>query len=177
MFLSLSLSLSLSLKYKVILFLYYTYLPTVLTYLLHYLLGWQIFGRNLAEDWLLKDGITNDSGPTTNVTDNASNNVTDNSYSNSNTFFKNNTIGAIASLPDSQWCNNAKEDYYPDYFNWYFIIGVYNIPLNILCLMNVYIPVRDFLVSLSYTLLSNPINRYCPHAYMHDTTRHDTIDC
>ena len=83
-------------------------------------LGFQVFGRNLAQNWLLERD--ND--------------------------FQNTTIGAVASLPDSQWCSEVKEPYYPEYFNWYFIIGVYNIPLNILCLMNVYIPIRDFVVRI-----------------------------
>jgi hypothetical protein len=118
--------------------LLFTYIYNHLVFFAFYynyiIIGWQIFGRNLAENWLLSDGVANDSGPTTNTT----------------TTFKNKTIGAVASLPDSKWCNNVVEDYYPDYFDWYFIIGVFNIPLNILCLMNVYIPVRDFLVSFTF---------------------------
>ena len=85
-------------------------------------LGFQVFGRNLAQNWLIKRG----------------------------TVFHHTTIGAKASLPDSEWCPNTREPYYPEYFTWYFIIGVYNIPLNILCLMNVYIPIRDFVVRIPY---------------------------
>ena len=72
-----------------------------------------MFGRNLAEDWLEESS------------------------------HKARTIGAEASLPDSSWCEEAFPDYYPSYFTWYFVIGVYNMPLNILCLANVFIPVRD----------------------------------
>ena len=54
-------------------------------------------------------------------------------------------IGAVASLPESSWCEETFPQYYPDYMTWYFVIGVYNMPLNILCLANVFIPVRDFI--------------------------------
>ena len=80
-------------------------------------LGWQVFGRDLASSWLL-------SGPTGE--------------------FLPFTEGSIASLPDSEWCADTFEKYYPDYMTWAFVVGVYNIPLNILCLANVYIPVRDW---------------------------------
>ena len=81
-------------------------------------LGWQVFGRDLASSWLLSSDSTGEFLPF--------------------------TVGSIASLPDSEWCADAFEQYYPDYMTWAFVVGVYNMPLNILCLANVYIPVRDW---------------------------------
>lgn len=77
-------------------------------------LGWQVFGRDLASAWLLSD-----------------------SRGNLLPF----TVGSIASLPDSLWCPEA----FPGTTTWAFVVGVYNMPLNILCLANVYIPVRDWI--------------------------------
>lgn len=77
-------------------------------------LGWQVFGRNLAQDWLQSHDEPR-------------------------------TMGAVASLPASSWCAEAFPQYYPEYFSWPFVIGVYNMPLNILCLANVFIPVRDWI--------------------------------
>jgi hypothetical protein len=60
-------------------------------------LGWQVFGRNLASDWL---------------------------WSDLNGGYLPFTEGAKASLPDSEWCADTFPKYYPDYFTWYFVIGV-----------------------------------------------------
>jgi len=88
-------------------------------------LGWQVFGRNLASGWLY------------------------------NEFYQplpmNEQKGSIASLPDSQWCpyppypTDDPLHPYPSYFSWQLIVGIYNMPLNILCLINVYIPPRQWL--------------------------------
>lgn len=57
--------------------------------------------------------------------------------------------GPLASMPDSMWCDPPSlagfDPTVPDYLTWYFVIGVYNAPLNILCLVNVHIRPRDFL--------------------------------
>lgn len=85
-------------------------------------LGWQVFGRELAKGHLYD--------------------------ADRNPLPLNEQVGAKVSLPDSQWCPvppYSNEPMYPSYFSWPLIVGVYNIPLNILCLMNVYIPLRQCL--------------------------------
>jgi len=112
-------------------------------------LGYQVFGRNLATGWLL----TRDSQ--------------------GNFLSLEDQIGAIASMPDSSWCKlscfvylNRRCSYlmqlfstgsspppypeedgvypgYPAYLNWALVVGVYNMPLNVFCLLNVYIPLRQ----------------------------------
>jgi len=92
-------------------------------------LGYQVFGRNLANGWLL----TRDSQ--------------------GNFLSLEDQIGAIASMPDSKWCSSPppypEEDGvypgYPAYLNWALVVGVYNMPLNVFCLLNVYIPLRQCL--------------------------------
>ena len=60
-----------------------------------------------------------------------------------------NATGAVASLPPSQWCPHEYlagiDPGAPSYLTWYFAIGVYNIPLNIFCLINVHIRPLDCL--------------------------------
>mmetsp|Transcript_22216 Transcript_22216/g.52264 ORF Transcript_22216/g.52264 Transcript_22216/m.52264 type:complete len:481 (-) Transcript_22216:1243-2685(-) len=92
-------------------------------------LGWQLFGRNFAVGWL----FTTDS--------------------NGELLSLDSQKGAISSLPDSNWCAIPPpysalpegSPGYPSYLSWPLVVGVYNIPLNLLCLMNVYIPLRSFL--------------------------------
>jgi uncharacterized membrane protein YjjP (DUF1212 family) len=92
-------------------------------------LGWQVFGRNFAVGWLYS---------------------TD---SNNNLLSLEKQRGAIGSLPDSNFCaipppySALPEGTpgYPSYLSWPLVVGVYNMPLNLLCLMNVYIPLRSCL--------------------------------
>jgi len=116
-----------------------------------------VFGRNLATGWLL---TKDEQGNLLSLED---------------------QIGAIASMPDSSWCElscivylNRRCSYlmltyfnvhrelkgsspppypeedgvypgYPAYLNWALVVGVYNMPLNVFCLLNVYIPLRQCL--------------------------------
>ena len=80
-------------------------------------LGYQVFGRNLATGWLL---TKDEQGNLLSLED---------------------QIGAIASMPDSKWCSAPppypEEDGiypgYPAYLNWALVVGVYNMPLNSKC--------------------------------------------
>jgi len=80
--------------------------------------GWQVFGRNLASGWVYgADGENLDPEE---------------------------TVGPVATLPDSDRCSEAFPSDGPGYITWYLTISVLNIPLNLLCLQNVHIPLRDW---------------------------------
>ena len=58
------------------------------------------------------------------------------------------TPGVPANLPDTAWCSDPSlagfdASVMGEWFTWYLSTAVFNIPLNILCLVNVYIRPRD----------------------------------
>lgn len=134
-------------------------------------LGWQVFvfGRNLAADWLLdKDGSSKKRKQLEPLLLACPIRIGEQKPSKEDYYVSEHPritqLDLILYRQYSVYCRSSATllsfshtatihtffnpfSFQPVYFTWYFVIGAYNIPLNILCFMNIYVPVREFLVS------------------------------